>query len=109
MFKPNDKVVCVDVTPNEQWRRYKDGAFWTLHLANISRLKLDEVYVVASIIPGGPVFDEPGVEIVGVPHTGARGWLAKRFRKLDDIKAENEMLEQIELRPLKLDVPTLVT
>jgi hypothetical protein len=89
MFNPSDKVVCIDDTPgNIHHHNYPYGY-----------VKKGSVYCVERCFPSGTIFNRwqcpyDSVFIVGLPvfvkEDGTQyPWQCGRFRKLDEIKAEN--------------------
>ena len=86
-FQINDKVVCVDDSPGKGNNRYKGKP---------SGLEKGRVYVVREL---GQWKDISLVYITGISFgftaTGFEfGFRSSRFRKLQDIKAENKLKQQ---------------
>lgn len=101
-FQVSDKVVCVDddfnVTGEEFWTRPN------------GKPKKDTVYVVSRVVYLKCIFEGarhenlPMLVIVGLPSICSwtnkdDGFVARRFRKLDEIKEKNR-LKQLQSQPI---------
>lgn len=82
MFQVSDKVVCVDDSPGRSCRE--------------KHLVLGMIYVIEGFNDKGP--NDFGLWLTGQP----KPWLATRFRKLSDIKAENA-LKNKQTEPVKVN------
>ena len=81
-MKTGDKVICIDFAPN-----YKSGIYPPV-LPNVP-------YVIGDVMKTHD--GRMGINLIGVTNLGEHAaFNAKRFRKLDDLKLESKINQQLE-------------